>query len=110
MRETHEHGDVVQRVVIPGDPKKTNQLFASHVFHHLPPMYLVSELVQTRPPNVPSRCCTCAYGVGVGASGEINDTKDVAIVYIVRWIQAVNRHGTVPIQAASTDPVEIGHV
>jgi hypothetical protein len=50
-----------------------------------------------------------AHGVGFGTSGEIDDTDDVAIVYIVRRIQTVNRHGTVPIQSASTDSVEIGH-
>jgi hypothetical protein len=27
----------------------------------------------------------------------------------VRWIQAVDRHGIVSIQSASTDSVEIGH-
>jgi len=50
-----------------------------------------------------------AHGVGSGASGEIDDTDDVAIVYIVRSMQTINRHGIVPIQSASADAVEIGH-
>src|ERR1039457_6216130 len=60
MEETDEHGNVVQRVGLPCNPKQPNQLFASHVFHYLLPLHL-SELVQTRPPNVPSRCSTCAW-------------------------------------------------
>jgi hypothetical protein len=50
-----------------------------------------------------------AHGVGFGASGEIDDTDDVAIVDVVWSMQTVNRHGIVPVQAASTDSVEIGH-
>jgi hypothetical protein len=41
-----------------------------------------------------------AHGVGFGASGEIDDTDDVAIVGVVRSMETVNRHGTVPIQSA----------
>jgi hypothetical protein len=50
-----------------------------------------------------------AHGVGFGASGEIDDTDDVAIVDVVRPTQTVNRHGTVPIQSARADTVEIDH-
>ena len=49
------------------------------------------------------------HGVGFGASGEIDYTNDVAIIDIVWWIQTVNRHRIVPIQAARADSVEIGH-
>jgi hypothetical protein len=44
-----------------------------------------------------------AHGVGFGASGEIDYTDDIAIVYVVWPIQTVDRHGTVPIQAASAE-------
>src|ERR1039458_9481305 len=50
-----------------------------------------------------------AHGVGSGASGEIDDADDVAIVDVVRSMKTVNRNGIVPIQAASADSVEIGH-
>jgi len=50
-----------------------------------------------------------AHGVGFGASGEIDDTDDVAIVDVVWSMQTVNRHGIVPIQSARGDAVEIGH-
>src|ERR1019366_7432512 len=59
MQEANKHGDVVQGVVFSRNPEQPNQLFAGHVFHYLPP--LRSELVQTKPPNVPSRCSTCAW-------------------------------------------------
>jgi hypothetical protein len=50
-----------------------------------------------------------ANGVGFGASGEIHNTDDVAIVDVVRSMQTVNRYGTVPIQSARADTLEIGH-
>jgi hypothetical protein len=50
-----------------------------------------------------------AHGVGLVASGEIHNTDDVAIVDVVRSMETVNRYGTVPIQSARGDAVEIGH-
>jgi hypothetical protein len=50
-----------------------------------------------------------AHGVGFGASGEIDDTNDVTIIDVIRWIQTVNRYGIVPIQSAGADAFEIGH-
>jgi hypothetical protein len=50
-----------------------------------------------------------ANGVGFGASAEIHNADDVAIVDVVRSMQTVNRHGNVPIQSARADSVEIDH-
>src|SRR5208283_4930467 len=50
MEQAHEHGYVVQRAVPSSDAKQPNQLFASHVFHCLLPLYSVKKLMQIRPP------------------------------------------------------------
>ncbi len=38
-----------------------------------------------------------AHGVGLGASGEIDDADDIAVVDVVWTIQTVNRYGIVSI-------------
>jgi hypothetical protein len=51
MEQADEHGNVVQRVVLSGDPKQPNQFFTIHVFHLCSPLYSVKGLTQTTPPK-----------------------------------------------------------